>query len=1134
MAKLTEDLMKKILMLLCCFAFIASFIVPIKESSANSKIDPRLSAFGLNSDKTVDFFVELNKPSIMEMATFGSGKVFQSSELMRPNNTSRIFYEKSITKFQQKHLDVVERIAPKAKIGYTYQYSFNGYYITAPMTDVEKIASMKEVARVFYIPEPKLDRTRTRVLSGAEKVWATVKDPQGRAVDGTGVLVSVSDSGLDYTHQDFGAQTSPVGKKIVISRDLGMNDEDCQEEEAVESSHGTACASCIAGDGPDDPKTKVKEKGISPKVSLAGYKIQKYDGKDGYLDRAAIMKSWDMIIKDKIKVSNNSYGASNGYPDYEKQQYNCALAGCTVVASNGNEGSPGPEYWAVPLGNTAASNSVIGVGATDEDDFSMVSIASAPDTNVNGKRLPGQWGATGKTFTSYDTPIQVVDCLWGRTEDFGGLDIKGKIALIQRGPKDKAFGDPVDFKTKVINAAKAGAKGVILYNHSPGRVKASYYDPKKEKLTDFTFVPSYELNKSQGETIRDQLHSGHDWQIGQIDGNQNNVTVNFSKPTYKGNIADFSSCGPSRLGYLKPDICSTGVSVHAAIPRTLRKKTGENYTEDFGGTSSAGPFVAGCAALITQGRPEWNPFEIKRAIMNTGTLLKRSDGEYYLPFTVQGMGRVNVTEAIKTQTLIQPPSALIQANTGKINIADIPDEVADQEKFQSLPDEIKTSTIPYKLFNYSNKPVTMDISFELTSSNPEQFDISATSTSVTIPASTAQGAGVAWVGINIKNINGDVKGVYNDIIIWLNNKTTNKKLHTGICIYNFDPRVGGQNNTFASNIQMDKSKFSPNGDGVDDTLEISYEVTNGSWAWYYLPPLWLNYGEMLTFVALDANGEPWSVIHTEEEFELGPGKFVWDGKDENGNYALPDGDWTIAVAALCYVVNEEQTAIVPAMLGFEMPVTFTIEGSKLPPVPTISAYVLPIEPGVGQTFEVGIYLRNAKDVKSVQFKMNMPGASEVVQYMGYEKGDFMTKEEPLTLCSAEYDKDKELMDISVQRPLDGVTGDGWVIKLKFMAKSSNYFDIQFSDLIMSMVDETGKETKSKAFFKNGEVAISPNAIDPADFNLDGKVNDTDLKIIQKALGSKDGDDNYNWRCDLNYDGKIDIADFAIFSKSYKH
>ncbi|NTU61730.1 MAG: hypothetical protein HGA95_05370, partial [Caldiserica bacterium] len=166
-------------------------------------------------------------------------------------------------------------------------------------------------------------------------------------------------------------------------------------------------------------------------------------------------------------------------------------------------------------------------------------------------------------------------------------------------------------------------------------------------------------------------------------------------------------------------------------------------------------------------------------------------------------------------------------------------------------------------------------------------------------------------------------------------------------------------------------------------------------------------------------------------------------------------------------------------------------------------------------------------------KIHMPGASSVVQYMGFVKGDFMIKDEPMTLVDVEFDKEKELFDVNLQRPLDGVTGDGWLLKLKFMAKESNYFDIRFSDMLMSAIDDKGKEVKTKAFYKNGEISILNQAYDVADFNRDSKVDDADLKIIMTTLDSTDGDGRYNWRCDLNYDLKITTDDIAIFSRSYR-
>ncbi|MBP7733378.1 MAG: S8 family serine peptidase [Caldisericia bacterium] len=1124
--------MKNFAGILCAVLLAFSFVMPIQTASAFDKIDPQLLAMGIQSERTEGFFVEFEKPTVVGMATFDYSMVYQSRELMRDDNFARKLYVKSVEKMQSTHINHVKEMLPDAIVGHRYQYAFNGYYINTKLSNILKIASFPEIRRVFYIPQQQLFRTRTRKIVNAEKVWATVKDAKGRPIDGTGVLVSVSDTGLDYTHQDFGSQKSPVGPKVVISRDLAMNDNDCQEEDSINSSHGTACASLIAGDGPDDPKTNVREKGIAPKALLAGYKIEKLEGKEGYLDSQAIMKSWDFIIKDKIQVSNNSWGRPGGDHQFEIQQRNCTMAGCTVVVSNGNNGSPGQTYFAIPQGSSAAANSVIGVGATDETDFSTIQISNAPDSEVIGKPIAGHWGSTGKMFTSFDIPIQAVDCLWGRKDDFEGLDVKGKIALIQRGPKEKEFGEPITFKEKIINAALAGAKGVLLYNHTPGKLMATYIDSQKnENPTDFNFVPSYELNKSQGDMIRKQLHSGHDWVTGQVDKSQNDVTVSFAKPTYRANIADFSSNGPTIQGFLKPDVCATGVNVHAAVPRPDRAKYKTNYTENFGGTSSAGPFVAGCAALITQGRPEWDPLTIKRSLMNTATLLKRTDGEYYLPLTVQGMGRVNVYDAITTQVLVQPPSGLILAQSGKINIADLPDELKNGELFEQLPNEIKSSTYPLKLYNYSNKETTLEISFEINSGRPGQFDVSATSSQISIPPA-GKTPGVAWVGINIKLPN-SVEGIFNDVVIWLTDKKNNRRIHTGICIYNNDPRIGGANNTYASFIKVDKPVFTPNGDGQDDQIEITYDVTNGSWNWGYYPPLWSNYGDMLAFVAMDVNQETWTTIHVEEEFELGPGRFVWDGKDENGNYILPDGDWIIGVSAINTLINSTRTALIQEKMEFGTSTSFSVESSTIPSLPTLSAHVLPLEPGVGQEFEVGLFLHNAKDVKSLQFKINMPGTSSIVQYMGYQKGEFFVKDEPLTLVDVDYDKDKELFNVNLQRPLDGVTGDGWVLKLKFMAKESNYFDVRFSDMLMSAIDDTGKEVKTKAFYKNGEISILNQAYDVSDFNRDSKIDDADLKIIMSALDSTDGDDRYNWRCDLNYDLKITTADIAIFSKSYK-
>lgn len=1125
--------MRKFILCINSMILMLVLALPTWQVAALEKIDKNLLAMGLDSQETVGVFVQLDKPTVVMMATFGGEKVFQSDELMKPGNIQTRLCELSLKRFQDKSMESVRKISPNSQIGQSYQYAFNGYYLETRLCDIEKIASLPGIKKIRYILDYKLDRTKTRALLGAEKVWNTVKDPSGRVVDGSGVVVSVVDTGLDYTHPDFGSQKKPVGDKVLYSHDWSMKDDDCQEEIKTLSEHGTACASLVAGDGPDNPKTKVKEKGIAPKAKLAGYKIQKVtDNGRGYiLDRTAIMNAWESNIKEKIDISSNSWGRPGGDPQFEEEQLNCALAGCTVVVSNGNEGSPGAYRFPVPQGQTASANSVIGVGATDETEISELVVKSAPDESVKDKKFLGSWGNTGKKISSFEVPYELIDCGWGRIDDFKNLDVKGKVALIQRGPKDGKFGTPLSFKDKVLNAAFYGAKAVILYNNTYGQFKTAYHDPKaNEKLEDIKLVPSYEITMNEGLEIANLLHFGHEHELGIPDTTQNSVTISFAKPRYFSNIAEYSSNGPTVLGFLKPDVCAPGIDIHAALPYFLREKTKNDYMEDFGGTSAACPFVAGCAALIRQGRPNWNPFEIKRSLMNTATMLKRTDGQYYLPFTQQGMGRANVDEAIKTPVLIQPPSALIVAKTGKINIADRLSELEAELQSPEIPAEVVSSTVPLKLTNYSNKAVVYNISIEINSGTPQQFDVTTTTTDVTVPPA-GKTPGSAWIGINVK-LPYEVQGSLNDIIVWFTDKVSNKRLHTGICVYNNDPKVGGDNNSFITNLKFSRNSISPNGDGIDDSIEVTYDVTNGTWDWQWDPPLWNNYGNMLVFYALDNDGQSWTIIHVEEKFELGPGKFTWDGRDIGGEIILPDGEWNTSIAALCIYPDKKGEKLIQDYIGFDMPVTFSMIGSPAPTPPMLSIASNPYEPAVGQSFSVSVYLTGAKDVKSLQFKLSIPGGNDMVSYTGFAKGDFIVKDEPMAVASVDYSDKLEQFTVDFDRPVNGVTGDGLVLTLNFIAKEANYMDLKFSDVVMNTIDKTGKPVKSKVMKKNGEVAILQKPVSPADVNRDGVVDTKDLAIMNASMNTQDGQPGYNWRCDLNFDHFVNMEDFALFSKSY--
>ncbi len=1119
--------MKKYIALLSILV-LAVLIVPfggIEVYAAN--IDPDVFKMAAE-DGTVQVLVQLSAEPVVQSVTYNGKFSTTSEEIMKPNNIARNLVLSTV-KMQQNSIMKSASMMAGVAVGPSFQYVYNGFTAKAKVSSVYGLSRIPGVKKIWYLKENVMHRIRSKTILGAAKVWNEVKDPSGNKVDGSNILCAVTDTGLDYTHDDFGNQKNPVGKKVVISHDFGEGDDDCQEIEDV-TSHGTACAGLVAADGPG------QEKGMAPKALLAGYKTTDTRGR---LSGPAIMMAFEYLVKEKINVSSNSYGTAFGRANnYEAEVVtNAILADCSVLASQGNEGSPGP-MLPYPAGNWAAPNSSIGVGATDDTDASSLIIDDTDFEDVVGTKYIGEWGPTGKTFNEYNRSFEVVDCGWGRPEDFKGINVKGKIALIQRGPAPNLvdqYGTSVFFKDKNLNAAKAGAKMMLLYNYELGPVRASYAGSNQNDKLDPNLIPAFHIFKDQGELIKDTLHRDHEWELGKPDADQNKVFLKISPPTPRANCADFTSAGPTTDGYLKPDISAPGVGIHTSVPAWESEKSGSKYTDQFSGTSAACPLAAGCVALIRQGRPEWDPLEIKRAVMNTATVLTRFTDDRYVPLTIQGQGRINVHEAITSQLLFQPPSGLIVASTKQVNCADWPEEVLDSNLRSDIPQEARNSMVPIKIYNYDKKDKKISISYTINARYPEDITVDLSTTEITVPKAVANKPSFAWLGVNI-NVPSKVRGLLNDVFIWATDRSTGKKWHVGFCIYSDNPRT----NTYASDITIDTKNFEPDGDGVNEVMKIDYTLTNGkpvimsglSWDMYN------NYAEGLTFWAIDLNSERWVKIFGESFTELGPHSFTWDGKDENGNYVLPEGDWYIQVTADGSRADLSQRAFVPYSESLDLFRSFfTVAKSTVPQLPTLSAFTLPIEPGVGQEFEVIIYVKYAVDIKTVAFQLDFTAAEGIARYLGYEVGDFMKRGDENLLVNVEpANEQKTKLNIDIQRAVDGMGGEGYLLKLRFIAESQNVFDVNFAKLQVTRMyvgnDNKMSEIKAKAFYKRSEISVYREPFVEGDFNKDGKVDEKDLDVIKDKLGAKRGEPNYFWRCDLNYDGVIDMNDFSIFAKNY--
>ena len=155
-------------------------------------------------------------------------------------------------------------------------------------------------------------------------------------------------------------------------------------------------------------------------------------------------------------------------------------------------------------------------------------------------------------------------------------------------------------------------------------------------------------------------------------------------------IANFSSRGPSNIVYgIKPDVVAPGVEINST-------KIGGGYIA-YSGTSMATPHVAGAAALILQGHPDWTPAMIKSVLMETA---KDIGNDVW----TQGNGRVDVYRALQARTFISPASL----SFGVVDLSQPVFTVIDTIQIYNLSSIQKS----YSFSLSSNLPAGLTITFD--------------------------------------------------------------------------------------------------------------------------------------------------------------------------------------------------------------------------------------------------------------------------------------------------------------------------------------------------------------------------------------------------------------------------------------
>ncbi|MFI2611991.1 S8 family serine peptidase [Kitasatospora sp. NPDC018619] len=572
----------------------------------------------------------------------------------------------------------VHRAAPTARELYRTRTVLAGLAVSAPAERLPALRALPGVRAVHPIVAKRRDNAHSVPLTGAPQVWAGA----GAAGTGRGVRIGIIDSGVDYTHADFGGpgteeafRSVERGKpappalfpnaKVVGGRDLVGDDYDPDPSsphhqpvphpsdnplDCVRNGHGTHVAGTAAGYGVTaDGRTYTGPYG--PGLDPAGFRIgpgaapgaQLYAirvfGCDGSTDRVtealdlAADPNGDGDLGDRLDVVNLSLGSHFGSTDDTDALAVDRLAelGTVVVAAAGNDGdvygiggSPGTAARAVTV---AASVH----GHADVDGITV--LAPAAQAGV----VPAHWSERYRGWSTADVSGELAlpaDQSDGCT-DFSEADrerLRGRIALLAWSTKepDRACNSG----PRADHAADAGAIGALYAADSDHLAEISGNDR----------IPAVLLARADGERLRQAAAAGPVLVRLAGPGNPLHGSVAQDQPARVDTLTDFSSRGIGVPGVVKPDLAAPGEGIWSAL---VGSGTGGQRES---GTSMAAPHVAGLAALVRAAHPDWPVEQVKAALMNTTTDTFLGDdrtGPVYGPERT-GAGRARVDQAVRT------------------------------------------------------------------------------------------------------------------------------------------------------------------------------------------------------------------------------------------------------------------------------------------------------------------------------------------------------------------------------------------------------------------------------------------------------------------------------------------------------
>ncbi|MGG5753696.1 S8 family serine peptidase [Zafaria sp. Z1313] len=564
----------------------------------------------------------------------------------------------------------------KSKVIYTTTNTVPGVALRGDADQLRALAARPDVVKISAIVPKSPDNKGAVIDTKALESWTNLGET------GEGVTIAVLDTGVDYTHADFGgpgtleayeaAQDSfelpsaasglrdPakfIGGWDLVGDDYNANpssptyqpvpNPDPNPLDCASAGHGTHVAGSAAGygvnadgstfDGDYSSLTAAQVSamrigpGTAPKAQVVGIRVFGCEGSSAVVGQAldyVLDPNNDGDFSDRAHVVNMSLGSDHSPVDDPENAIVDALAeqGILSVVASGNAGdvtdvggSPGNSRSSLTVANSIGSKVTM-------DAIEVLAPADVAGTASGQYSVNFNYAAASDDQLTGEVVMAPADNAFGCNPFPPGTDLGGKWVWLQ-WEEDGAF--PCGSGVRFNNVQAAGGGGVVL--DSPRLV----FDAG---IAGNTGIPGVQLNRTYSELLRPaaeaetlQLRVDADL-IGAASGDSGALdTLNPS-----------SSRGVhGSEGIVKPDVAAPGTLIGSAGVGT------GNGPAVMTGTSMATPMTAGLAALVA-GSGDYTPYQIKSIVMNTASAdVLAPNGAAYGPNRV-GSGRVIGDAALKT------------------------------------------------------------------------------------------------------------------------------------------------------------------------------------------------------------------------------------------------------------------------------------------------------------------------------------------------------------------------------------------------------------------------------------------------------------------------------------------------------